>query len=77
MALTIDAIGKRYGMLPIEVMSRASTFDIFIMDVALTYEQHMHDKTMKQYNTPQTVETKPVTDEKVLDALKKFKEKNG
>ena len=77
MALTIDAIGKRYGMLPIEVMSRASTFDIFIMDVALTYEQHMHDKTMKQYNTPQTVETKQLTDEKVLDALKKFKEKNG
>ncbi len=74
MTLTIDALGKRYGMLPNEVMQRANTFDIFIMDAALTYENHMHEKSMKKYDTAQTFDSKPVTDDSMLTAFKNFKE---
>jgi len=39
MVLSIDNIGKRYGLLPSEVMMRGSTFDLFILDAALSYSQ--------------------------------------
>jgi hypothetical protein len=33
-------MGQRYGMLPSEIISRATTFDLVIMDSALTLENH-------------------------------------
>ena len=41
--MQIDTIGKRYGLLPSEVIKRADSFDLFIMDAALTFEQY-HNK---------------------------------
>ncbi len=79
MVLTIDALGKRYGMLPSEIMTKGSTWDIFVMDVALSYEHHKNEEHMKKYNKQPVVgENKPLTDESMLAAFKKFKEgKNG
>lgn len=78
MVLTIDALGKRYGMLPSEVMTKGSTWDIFIMDAALSYEHHKHEQHMKKYDkTPRIAENTPVTDEKMLAAYRKFKEGNN
>lgn len=78
MVLTIDALGKRYGMLPSEVMKKGSTWDIFVMDAALSYENHKHDEMMKKYNNqPTETENKPLTDEKMMAAYKKFKEGNN
>lgn len=75
MVLTIDALGKRYGMLPSEIMTRGSTWDIFIMDAALSYEHHKNDEHMKKHSKqPVVAESKPLTDESMLAALKKFKE---
>lgn len=75
MALTIDTLGKRYGMLPSEVMNRASTWDIFIMDAAITYENYKNEQAMAKHN-PQSIshENKPVTDESVLAAFQQFKQ---
>ena len=42
--LTIDSLGKRYGMLPSEVLSRSNTFDLYIMDAALSFESFHHKK---------------------------------
>ena len=44
--LWIDTLGKRYGMLPSEVIGRANTFDLYIMDAALSFEQFHHKKQM-------------------------------
>lgn len=38
MILTLDNLGKRYGMLPSQALAHASTFDLFIMDAALSFE---------------------------------------
>lgn len=43
-------MGKRYGSLPSELLKKADTFDLMIMDVALTYEQYIHDKENKSVN---------------------------
>ncbi len=43
----IDELSKRYGLLPSEAISKADTFDLWIMDCALTFEKY-HEK--KQAN---------------------------
>lgn len=46
--LTIDSLGKRYGMLPSEVLERSNTFDLYIMDAALSFENYHHKKSMNK-----------------------------
>lgn len=46
MVLTIDTMAKRYGMLPTEVLSQASTFDLYIMDAAVAYHNYQTQKAM-------------------------------
>ncbi len=50
--LTIDSLGKRYGMLPSEVLERSNTFDLYIMDAALTFENYHHKKAMNNGVAP-------------------------
>jgi len=50
--LTIDSLGKRYGMLPSEVLERSNTFDLYIMDMALTFENYHHKKSMNNGKDP-------------------------
>jgi hypothetical protein len=49
--MQIDTIGKRYGLLPSEVIRRADSFDLYIMDAALTFEQH-HNKRLETGKEP-------------------------
>lgn len=50
--LMIDSLGKRYGLLPSEVLNRSNTFDLYIMDVALSFENYHHSKTMNNGKEP-------------------------
>lgn len=52
MLLSIDAIGKRYSLLPSEVMSRASTFDLVVLDAALGYQSYIQDQADGKRATP-------------------------
>ena len=47
--MQIDTLGKRYGILPSEVLTRADTFDLYIMDAALTFENY-HKKKANSKN---------------------------
>jgi len=44
MALAVDAMAERYGKLPTEVLRNASTVDLIIFDVALSYRNHQQRK---------------------------------
>ena len=50
--LQIDALGKRYGLLPSEILDRADTFDLYILDAALTFENYHHSKSMNNGRDP-------------------------
>lgn len=52
MLLSIDAIGKRYSLLPSEVMSKASTFDLVVLDAAIGFEVYLQDKAEGKKETP-------------------------
>jgi hypothetical protein len=53
MLLSIDALGKRYSLLPSEVMEKASTFDLVVLDAALGYQSYIQDKAEGKKQTPQ------------------------
>jgi hypothetical protein len=50
--LQLDGLGKRYGLLPSEVLLRGNTFDLYIMDAALTFENFHHKKQMNGGKDP-------------------------
>lgn len=50
--MQIDTLGKRYGLLPSEVLRKADTFDLYIMDAALSFENFHHKKSMNNGRDP-------------------------
>jgi len=42
--ITIGAMAKYYGVLPSVIASQASTFDLMVYDVSLSWEQYQHDR---------------------------------
>jgi|TARA_R110000744_G_C19236301_1_gene548737 hypothetical protein len=44
MAITVDAMAERYGKLPSEVLRDASTVDLIVFDVAVSYRNHNQNK---------------------------------
>jgi len=49
--MQIDSIGKRYGMLPSQVIKNADTFDLYIMDAAMSFENY-HNKKQSSGKAP-------------------------
>lgn len=52
MIYTIDAISKRYGLLPSATMAQATTYDLFVIDAAMAYEKYLADKAEGKKPTP-------------------------
>jgi hypothetical protein len=50
--LQIDSLGKRYGLLPSEVLRRADTFDVYVMDAAMGFELFQHKKQQNKGKIP-------------------------
>ena len=50
--MLIDSIAERYGLLPSEVLARANTFDMFILDTAIGYRNFLQDKQNNGGKTP-------------------------
>jgi hypothetical protein len=53
MLLSIDALGKRYSLLPSEVMNKASTFDLVVLDAAIGFEVYLQNKSEGKKEAPQ------------------------
>ena len=69
MAVTLDRIGERYGLLPSEVLTRATTLDIMVMDISISFERLREQK--KLGTSPE------IPQEDLMGALEKFKEQHG
>ena len=67
--LQIDGLAKRYGMLPSKIISEADTFDLYIMDIALTFEQYHHKKAMNNGKDP----LPEYTENELLNMVNKIK----
>lgn len=51
----LDAMAKRYGVLPSHLILEGDTFDLMVMDVAIGWEGHMQNRhkgtDQNDYNT--------------------------
>jgi hypothetical protein len=65
--MQIDTMGKRYGLLPSEILSRADTFDLYIMDAALTFENYHKKKANTKNGLPPPPD---LTNEELLQLLR-------
>lgn len=65
--LQIDGLGKRYGLLPSEILKRATTIDLYIMDAVMSWEEYQHKKQNNKNLVPHT------TQEQLLRILNKNK----
>jgi hypothetical protein len=71
--MQIDGLAKRYGKLPSEILREANTFDLYIIDAAMTYEQYHHNKAMNKGQEP----LDNYTTEDLLKIYNKGKQSNG
>lgn len=63
--MRLDGIAKRYGMLPSRVLQDADTFDLFVIDTALSYEHYQNKKAMNKGQVPPEM----YTQEQLMDML--------
>jgi hypothetical protein len=71
MLLSIDALGKRYSLLPSEVMERASTFDLVVLDASLGYQKYIQDKAEGKKEAPK------MSQEDLIKMVERTKQKDG
>ena len=67
MVMLIDTIAERYGLLPSEVLTRANTFDVFIVDAAVGYRNTLQERAMNPDKPPDYKQ------EELLEILKNAK----
>lgn len=71
MLLSIDALGKRYSLLPSEVMSKASTFDLVVLDASLGFEKYILDRADGKKAAPK------LSQEEMMKMMERTKQKDG
>lgn len=52
----IDSIAERYGLLPSEVLARATTLDLHIVDAALSYRSYQQRRAQGEVADEYTTE---------------------
>lgn len=82
--LQIDGLGKRYGMLPSEVLRRGDTFDLYIMDCAMSFEKYHREKELnngkppiQNYSTDDLIQMLPEHKRKEIDEKRSSSQKSN
>ncbi len=70
MILTIDTLAERYKMLPSEVLCRSTTFDLYIMDAAMSYHNYVNKKANNNGVDP----APELTQEEMLAIIRKTRQ---
>ncbi len=71
MIMMLDTMAERYGMLPSEVMERASTFDLFVCDTAIGYRNYQQEKAM---GVEKTYDPQDYSQDELLKILKETRQ---
>lgn len=72
MIMLIDTISERYGILPSEVMNRATTFDVFVADTAIGYRNAVQERAMAGDKKP----TPKLSEKTMLEAMERVRGKS-
>lgn len=65
-------MAERYGVLPSDLLARGTTQDIYVYDVALSYQEHVRKQLRNKHGIP---DEGPQWDSETLETkFKEFKE---
>lgn len=53
----LDSLAERYGMLPSKILREADTMDVYVLDVVLSYQNHVHSKATSKPEERYDVQT--------------------
>lgn len=70
MILSLDNLAHRYHCLPSEALARASTFDLYVLDISARWANHQSDP-----DKPTTPKAPKLTQQQMLDMIKAVKER--
>jgi len=73
MILTLDNLAHRYSLLPSEVLDRASTFDMFVIDVSAKYQAHQMDEEQRRHRGQVAAPKRMPTQEEMLDMMERVR----
>lgn len=77
MILTIDNLAERYKMMPSEVLNRANTFDLYVLDVSSKWLKYQHEEMERQRSGAGKVKSKTpkLTQEQMIAMINAVKER--
>lgn len=75
MIYIIDELATRYSMLPSEIMFRANTFDIAIMDISQGYRNYIQEQANAN-SSGQVPPAPKLSQDQMQEMLRKVKAKN-
>lgn len=70
MYLTLDNLAHRYSLLPSEVLERASTLDLYILDLGTRYKNYQHEVAANDGRKP----SPKLTTEQMMAMMQRVKE---
>ena len=71
MLLTLDNLAHRYKMLPSEVLTRADTLDLHVLDLSGRWQRHQQE----QLENKQSRQQSRLSQEQMLAMVKRVKDK--
>jgi len=48
--ISIDTMSQRYGILPSELLQRATTFDLFVCNTSIRYQQNKENESQGKFD---------------------------
>lgn len=69
MTLTLNNLAKEYKLLPSEALSRATTFDLYVLDLGTKWTNLQHDRANGKIEKPK------LTQEQMMSMINSVKER--
>ena len=73
MILTVDNLASKYHCLPSEAMARATTFDLYVLDVSTKWSKYQNDIAEGRETKP----TPKLSQQEMIDMITSVKKENN
>jgi len=73
--ISLDNLAHRYHMLPSEALERATTFDLYVLDVSSRYVKYQQDLADNKQKGVAPPPAKKLTQQQMMDMIKRARER--
>lgn len=76
MLLTLDNLAHRYNLLPSEALSRASTFDLRVMDIRTHYDRKQYEEDQARREGKPVPSRQKLSQEQMMSMIERVRNQN-